>query len=154
MRLPLAARLLFIFLLMAAPASAQNVEARSFAVSGETVYVGTSAGAIFTSSDDGRTWQGFAKFRKDYVIDRLLVDGDRIYVAAWTMGDPARGSFFVSVDGGKTWALTLDKPVRGIGVSGSTLVVGGLDGVYRSMDYGRTFEPISANIRDVQSLAI
>src|SRR5271156_5536473 len=138
MRLPLAARLLFIFLLMAAPASAQNVEARSFAVSGETVYVGTSAGAIFTSSDDGKTWRGFAKFRKDYVIDRLLVDGNRIYVAAWTMGDPTKGSFFVSDDLGKTWTLTFNKPVRAIGLNGTTLIVGALDGIYRSKDYGRT----------------
>jgi photosystem II stability/assembly factor-like uncharacterized protein len=34
------------------------------------------------------------------------------------------------------------------------LVVGALDGVYRSRDYGRTFDPISTGIKDVQSIAI
>src|SRR5271156_2388137 len=147
-------RFLLIFLLLATPASAQNVEARSLAISGHVLYTGTSAGTIFSSRDDGRTWQGFAKFREDYVIDRMLVDGDRIYVAAWTMGDPTKGSFFVSDDLGKTWTLTFNKPVRAIGLNGTTLIVGALDGIYRSKDYGRTFEPISHDITDVQSLAV
>ena len=146
--------LIFLSLFLAAPASAQNTEARSLAVSGHTLYVGTSAGAIYASHDEGRTWQGFVAFRKDYVIDRILVDGGHFYVAAWTIGDPNQGSFFVSDDGGATWTLTLNKAVRAIGTSGTMLVVGAQDGVYRSPDHGRTFESISREIGDVQSLAI
>jgi photosystem II stability/assembly factor-like uncharacterized protein len=149
------ATLLLPLLLLVAPASAQlQPEARSLAVSGNTLYVGTSAGTIFSSVNGGKTWQGFTKFRDDYVIDRMLVDGDHFYVATWKLGDPSSGAFFASADMGKTWKLTLYKPVRGIGVSGSTLVIGALDGVYRSDDYGLTFFPISKDIKDVQSIAI
>jgi hypothetical protein len=147
-------RLLLTFLFLAAPALAQNGEARSLVVSGRVLYVGTSAGAVYASHDEGRTWRGFAAFRKDYVIDRMLVDGGHFYVAAWTIGDPSQGSFFVSDDGGATWTLTFNKAVRAIGTSGTMLVVGAQDGVYRSLDHGRTFESISREIGDVQSLAI
>jgi photosystem II stability/assembly factor-like uncharacterized protein len=141
-------------LLPQARASAQYVEARSLAATPHVLYLGTSAGAIYSSKDDGRTWQGFTQFRKDYVIDRMLVDGDHFYVAGWVLDRPDQGSLFVSDDAGKTWTLTFNKSIRAIGVSGDTLVVGALDGVYRSRDFGRTFEPISTGIKDIQSIAI
>src|SRR5271168_1000164 len=131
-----------------------NIEARSLAVADGVLYLGTSAGAIYTSRDGGQTWQGLAKFRFDYVIDRIVVDGDHIYLAAWTLSDPTQGSFLVSDDRGATWNLTLNKSIRGIAISGNILVIGALDGVFRSRDFGRTFEPISANITDVQSIGI
>ena len=131
-----------------------HIEPRSLALADGVLYLGTSAGVIYTSHDGGLTWQGLAKFRFDYVIDRIVVDGQHIYLAAWTLSDPSQGSFLVSDDLGKTWNLTLNKSIRGIAVSGNTLVIGALDGVYRSRDYGRTFEPISTSIVDVQSIGI
>jgi photosystem II stability/assembly factor-like uncharacterized protein len=161
---------LLALLLLATPASAQT-EARSLAVSGHTLYVGTSRGTIYSSVDDGHTWQGFTKFRSDYVIDRIAIDGDRLYVAAWTMGDSSQGAFFVSGDAGKHWKLTSGRhftalvladeryqhrgaPVESAPRDRKVVFVGDAGGVYSSMDGGETFEPISTGIRDVQSIAV
>lgn len=157
-------KLALLLLLLAAPASAQTtVEARSLAISEHTLYVGTSAGTIYTSKDDGRTWQGLTQFRKDYVIDKILVDGERIYVAAWTMGDRDKGSFFRSMDSGKTWELTETKPFRALALIhgcpvkacyGNALYAGGVDGLYVSTNAGENFTKMDSPIKDIQSIAI
>src|SRR5271170_689534 len=68
------------------PVPPAHIEPRSLTEADGVLYLGTSAGAVYTSHDGGLTWQGLAKFRFDYVIDRIAVDGKRIYVAAWLMG--------------------------------------------------------------------
>ena len=145
--------LIFLLLVLTPGLNAQGVEARSLAASGGVLYVGTSAGAIYTSTDGGETWRGFAKFRQDYVIDCIAVDGPNIYVASWTMGDPSQGAFLHSTDSGKTWVLTSNKHFTALTVVRGVVYVGSADGVYRSVD-GLTFEAISTGIKNVQSIAV
>lgn len=127
------------------------------------LYLGTSAGAIFTSHDNGATWQGFVKFDPDYVIDRIAVDGKNIYVASWILGDPSQGAFLRSTNGGAKWELTSRKPFHGLttedgcirrACTGKMVFAGVPDGVYVSTDEGFSFDPISTEIKDVQSIAV
>jgi photosystem II stability/assembly factor-like uncharacterized protein len=140
-------------LLPQARASAQYIEARSLAATPQVLYLGTSVGTIYTSHDQGVNWEAFTSFGSQYVIDRILTDGNNIYVAMWYLKNPNVGSFFRSLDGGKTWELTLQQSLRGLAVSGQTLIAGGIDGVWRSKDRGATWEQIS-DITDVQSVAV
>jgi photosystem II stability/assembly factor-like uncharacterized protein len=141
-----------------------HIEPRSMTQADGVLYLGTSAGAIYTSHDNGLTWQGLTKFRPDYVIDRIAVDGKRIYVAAWLMGDPSDGAFLRSLDSGASWQLTSRKVFRGLttefgciyrACTGKMIYAGGPDGVYLSTNEGYSFEKISsAEIKDVQSIAV
>lgn len=155
-------RFLLTFFLMATPVLAQ-VEARSLAVSDHVLYLGTNAGAIYTSHDDGKTWQGLAQFRKDYVIDRMLIDGERIYVAAWVTNNPSEGVFLRSPDKGKTWELTANTLFRAMilmdgcfirACTGKMIYAGGPDGIYVSYNAGGDFTKVDSPIKDVQSIAV
>jgi hypothetical protein len=157
--------------LIPARVSIPYIEARSLAAAPGVLYLGTSAGILYTSHDQGVSWKASTSFGSQYVIDRILTDGDRIYVAAWNLNNPNVGDFFRSLDSGKTWQLTLHKSIRGLALSkqtamaasvtgvpmppveAETLIAGGLDGVYRSLDQGATWNRIST-IKNVQSVAI
>src|SRR5271157_105972 len=140
-----------------------HIEPRSLTQEGGVLYLGTSAGVIYTSHDNGATWQGLAKFRSDYVIDRIAVDGPRIYVAAWIMGNPSQGAFLRSENNGASWELTSNKVFRALALTygcvhractGKMIYAGGPDGVYLSTTAGYDFEKISTEIKDVQSIAV
>jgi len=159
------------FFLIPARVSVPYIETRSLAATPAVLYLGTSAGILYTSHDQGISWQPFVSFGTQHVIDRILADGDHIYLATWDLNNPNVGDFFRSLDAGKTWELTLHKSIRGLALSKQTaaaasitgvpilsvetetLIAGGLDGVYRSKDQGMTWDKISV-IKDVQSVAI
>lgn len=142
----------------------EHIEPRSLTEADGVLYMGTSAGAIFKSHDNGATWQGFVKFNPDWVIDRIAIDGDNIYVAAWVLGDPSQGAFLRSTNGGAKWDLTSRKPFHGLtteegcirrACTGKMVFAGGPDGVYVSTNEGYSFDKISGDeIKDVQSIAI
>src|SRR5437868_644251 len=132
------------------------------------VLLGTSAGQIYQSEDAGKTWQRFVRIGKgnDYVVDHILFDPKQfgvIYVAAWTL-ESEGGSVFKSTDNGHSWqplAAMEGKSVRAIAVvhsDASTLIVGALDGVYRTRNAGETWTRISpessAEIKNIESIAI
>lgn len=133
----------------------------------ERIFLGTSAGQIFLSSDNGMSWNRFAHLGEgdDYVLDNIEVDpnsGD-IYVGAWTSGRTG-GDLFRSRNGGRTWAILpgmRGKSIRALAMAPSNpriLIVGALDGVYRSRDGGGSWEQISPSderqFRNVESVAI
>lgn len=127
----------------------------------DTLYVGTSSGEVYLSKDGARSWTSprhgipFPNF----VVDNLILDREgRLWAAAWGLW--GGGVIAVSSDGGKTWERRdngLEEfSVRALAIDPSDaqfLVAGGLTGVYRSKDAGRTWEKISDQI-NVESLAI
>ena len=133
------------------------------------VLLGTSAGQMFLSEDSGSSWMPFAHFGHgdDYVLDHILFDPSHpatVYVAAWSLYNSDEGDLFRSDDGGRNWR-TLDgvhgKSIRALAMAPSdpkTLVIGALDGVFRSRDGGATWERISpdnqAEIKNIESIAI
>jgi photosystem II stability/assembly factor-like uncharacterized protein len=132
------------------------------------VFIGTSTGTIFLSTNAGHDWTRFAHLGvgEDYVIDHILVDPknpEKMYVAAWSVDNQQSGDLFRSQDGGKTWEMVPamhGKSVRAMSIAASdtnVLVAGALDGVFRSNDAGQNWQKISANgaeIKNVESIAV
>jgi len=133
----------------------------------DRIYLGTSAGRLFLSTDGGESWTRFAHLgRHDYVLDHVVIDpiSGAMFVGAWSVEDNDAGDVFRSKDGGKTWEPLKDmrgKSVRALALSSSdpkTLVAGALDGVFRTRDGGETWQRISApnhpEIKNIESVAI
>src|ERR1051325_153414 len=71
------------------------------------LFLGTSAGELYLSTDSGAQWSRFAHLgdANDYVLDNIAVDprdSNTIYVAAWSV-ETTGGDLFRSRDGGRTW---------------------------------------------------
>ena len=116
------------------------------------ILLGTSAGQMFQSEDGGSSWKLFAHFATgdDYVLDHIIFD--------------PKSPSTIYDDGGKTWRAlpgVHGKSVRTMAMAPSdpnVLVIGALDGVFRSNDGGKTWNRISPEdnqeIKNVESLAI
>jgi photosystem II stability/assembly factor-like uncharacterized protein len=114
------------------------------------VYLGSSGGKIFKSSDAGKTWApltpGIGQF--EYVIDTLVqhpTEPEHLYAGAWDLHSDG-GGLFESTDAGATWQrVTLPHPfsaVRGFEICRnvpSHMIVGTLGGVFITADGGRTW---------------
>jgi len=129
------------------------------------ILLSTSAGQMFSSNDNGKTWSRFAHIGEssEYVLDHIYfhpTDSRIIYVAAWSVNGE-NGELFRTEDGGRSWSSLKDmkgKSIRSLTIAPSNpnmIVAGALDGVYRSDDGGKKFARISPdNIHNVQSLAV
>ncbi|HXY07875.1 MAG TPA: transcriptional regulator [Terriglobales bacterium] len=132
------------------------------------ILLGTSAGTIFQSRDGGHSWAHFAHLGTgdDYVVDHIVVDprnSQHIYAGAWSLKGHNAGELFSSFDGGRSWKAIPEmhrKSIRAVAVAASdpnVLVVGALDGIFRSTNGGREWHKISrhhSEIKNVESIAI
>jgi photosystem II stability/assembly factor-like uncharacterized protein len=127
----------------------------------DTLYLGTSGGEVYLSTDGAKSWQnprGGIPF-PGYVVDNLVLDRNgRLWAACW--GAWGGGVIAVSDDGGRNWTRRdtglQDFSVRAIAVDphdADFVVVGGLTGVYRSTDGGESWTKISDQ-NNVESLAL
>jgi photosystem II stability/assembly factor-like uncharacterized protein len=135
----------------------------------DRIYLGTSAGRLYLSTDNGSSWSRFARLGGgyDFVLDNMEIDPrtGTMYVAAWDANiERENGDLFRSTDGGKSWQ-TLPamhgKSIRAMMLAPSDpriVIVGALDGVFRSRDGGNTFEQISPpghrEIKNIESVAV
>src|SRR5689334_17361390 len=121
----------------------------------DRIFLGTSAGNLYLSPDNGKTWSRFARLGNsaEMVLDHIVIDPGEpknMLIAAWNAQSPASdGDLFRSKDGGKTWEIVADlhgKSLRALSMAASdpkVLVAGALDGIYRSRDGGKNWERIS-----------
>ena len=127
----------------------------------DTLYLGTSAGEVYVSRDAAKSWtapRNGIPFPA-HVVDNLIVDREgNLWAACWGLW--GGGVIAVSADGGKTWERRdsglEDFSVRAIAIDPNDakfVLAGGLTGVHRSRDAGKTWEKISDQI-NVESLAI
>lgn len=127
------------------------------------IFLGTSTGTLFSSTDGGKSWARFAHLGSgdDYVIDHLAIDPqspNKMYAAAWSVETQQAGDLFHSEDAGKTWETMPamhGKSIRAMAISASdskTLVAGAVDGVFRSSDGGNSWQKISAGNSDIHSI--
>ena len=171
--------ILFFFLCLASAFGASWVtlgpdggDARSLAYdpsSDGRIYLGTSSGELFLSTDNGVTWSHYAHLGAgfDYVLDSISIDPSNagtIYIGAWSAEDNNRGDVFKSTDHGQTWTALPGihgKSVRALAVAPSdpkVLVAGAIDGVYRSADAGQTWTKITPadnpELKNFESVAV
>src|SRR5262249_61836395 len=116
------------------------------------LYLGTSDGHVFTSSDEGGHWQLLSRIGtgQDDVITHILVDprdSNRIYATTWALYSGG-GGVYRSTDAGRTWNLIglAHENVRAIAQANTKkniFIVGAVSGVYRSTDDGNTWERIT-----------
>jgi photosystem II stability/assembly factor-like uncharacterized protein len=133
-----------------------------------TIYLGTTDGDIFGSTDAGERWVRLGRAGDDRtaVVSALAVDSkisSKIYATTWTRANGSEGGgVYVSQDAGRTWH---EKGLAGHALRAlaqapsdpNVLVAGGLDGVFLSRDSGATWRRISpegdAELRNIDSLA-
>jgi len=132
------------------------------------IFLGTSTGTLFSSTDGGHSWARFAHLGSgdDYVIDHLAIDPqspNKMFAAAWSVENQQEGDLFRSNDGGQSWetiAAMHGKSIRAMAIASSdskTLVAGALDGVFRSTDGGKNWQKISSSnseIHNIESIAV
>jgi len=125
------------------------------------VYLGTSDGHVFLSSDEGQHWNLLSRIGtgQDDVVTHILVDprdSKRLYASTWTLYSGG-GGVYRSDDSGHSWKLIgLGKEtVRALAQAPTNpklFVAGSLTGLYRSKDDGNTWERITpANHDDLRN---
>jgi photosystem II stability/assembly factor-like uncharacterized protein len=132
------------------------------------IFLGTSTGQMFVSTDGGRNWSRLVHLGgDDYVLDHIVVDPqdpNHVYVSAWNSSSQQLGDIFRTRDGGRSWeALSAmhGKSIRALAMykgNPNVLVAGALDGVFRTKDGGNSWERLSAagsgEIKNIESVAV
>jgi photosystem II stability/assembly factor-like uncharacterized protein len=162
---------LFVVLLSTTPLAAQwrraglfGADVRALIVDPahpDTLYLGTSGGEVYVSRDGAKSWTNprYGIPFPNYIVDNLVLDrAGVLWAASWGLW--GGGVIATSTDSGRTWERRdsglEDFSVRAIAVDpndANFVVVGGLTGVYRSRNAGKSWTKISDQI-NVESLAI
>src|SRR5579862_6618241 len=135
--------------------------------SSRTLFLGTSDGHVFGSSDGGEHWALLGRIGEhhDDVIMSMVVDArtaNTLYATSWTLSSHG-GGVYRSSDSGHNWQLIglQGLVVRAIAQAPSNpdiLVAGATDGVFRSDDSGKHWTRISPekheDLRNFDSIAI
>ena len=116
------------------------------------LYLGTADGHVFTSGDEGGSWQLLSRISnsQDDVITHIIVDprdANRLYASTWALYSNG-GGVYRSDDAGRTWNIIglAHETVRALAQSPTDpklLLAGSLTGVYRSRDEGASWEKIT-----------
>jgi photosystem II stability/assembly factor-like uncharacterized protein len=146
-----------------------GAEVRVFALdpfAAGVVYIGTSRGNVYVSSDSGRTWSPARSGPAfpGYYVSGLVADPDvpgRLW--ATLVGDLGGGLLARSDDRGAAWTVLLEDrrsvPTRALAIGPArprTIAIGGDDGVRLSADGGRTWTRTGEGVdglHQVESLA-
>jgi hypothetical protein len=119
--------------------------------------VAATEGGIFISDNLGKSW-GFASNTEARICHQLVIDpndSDRIYAAPGHHESSVGTNVFdilVSRDGGDTWQSKVYKAGTGTGTvysvkidpaDSSRIYIGGVQGMYKSTDFGDTWTPVT-----------
>jgi photosystem II stability/assembly factor-like uncharacterized protein len=116
------------------------------------LYLGTSDGHVFSSSDEGAHWQLLSRIGagQDDVITSIIADSrdsKHLFASTWTL-DTGGGGVYRSKDSGRSWQIVglAHETVRALAQSPThpkTWLAASLTGVYRSTDEGVHWERIT-----------
>jgi photosystem II stability/assembly factor-like uncharacterized protein len=147
--------LILLFVLLCPAASAQWVRASSpeggpitcFVIGGEYLFVGTTGGGVFRSSDMGTTWTPMDAGLTNTSVWSLAVADTNLF--AGTYG----GGVFLSTDGGASWRSASDgleeSHVLALALDGPNMFAGTLGGVFLSTDNGMTWTGVNNGLTNV-----
>ncbi|KAF0218696.1 MAG: hypothetical protein FD167_5116, partial [bacterium] len=117
------------------------------------LYLGTNDGQIYRSTDAAKTWTRLLSFHHPgYVVDRIIIDKKStktIYVPLWSLANDVDGTIYKTTDGGDTWQeLTgmRGHSVRALALAptdSNFIIAGAIDGAFRSLDAGASWERFS-----------
>ncbi len=131
----------------------------------ERVYLGTSDGQIYRSSDGGESWTRIHPGigRRQIVVDTLVqhpANPSRLYAGAWDLRSRG-GGLYESQDAGASWSevrLPEASPaVRDFAICTRRpeyMIAGTLSGAYVSSDGGKRWSKAGGDFRDIESVAI
>jgi photosystem II stability/assembly factor-like uncharacterized protein len=135
------------------------VEARSMAVLGGVLFVGTFGDGIYRSSDGGDSWAPASDgLPAESQVEALAADGTSLLAGVSKNADGTAFGMYRSEDGGESWTkASLDLPAvvslrfRALAVAPGKIYAGlsgalGGSGLYLSVDGGAHWEPISAGL--------
>src|SRR5438067_1900105 len=182
--------LILLTILVTLPVSAQwrranlyGADVRALIIdpaSPDTVYVGTSGGEVYASSDGAHTWRnprGGVPF-PGYVVDNLVIDRTgRLWAACWglwgggaitvdrdnpdNMWVATCGWVYGTTNGGDNWTRFRDgfnnRRVHDIEIDPcdrDSLYAGTVAGLYRSHDHGKTWYVVSDESLVVNTIAL
>jgi photosystem II stability/assembly factor-like uncharacterized protein len=174
------AKIALFFLALTAPLAAAQEwkpmgppggDVRSLAVdpaNSKHLLLGTSDGHIFSSLDSGEHWNllGRAGTRLDSVITSIVFDprdSRSVWVSAWTQDSADGGGVYHSEDGGQSWkpaglAGHAVRALTGASSQPGLLVAGAVDGMFHSLDFGRTWQRLTQEnheeLRNFDSVAL
>lgn len=120
-----------------------NTDVHSFGAGPTTLYAGSPAVGVFTSTDGGASWQVVTNAAGQSFFGRILVDRDDQHhlIAADTQGGPVE-----SRDGGRLWrrlsGLSAATWVSSADANLRTLIASGPLGAERSNDGGQSWQPL------------
>src|SRR5215831_10628428 len=85
----------------------------------DRIFLGTSSGTLFVSTDGGTNWSRRAHLGTsfDLVLDHIVLDPSdtqTMYVSAWSAESSTTGDLFRSRDGGQTWETLQDMRGRSV----------------------------------------
>jgi photosystem II stability/assembly factor-like uncharacterized protein len=132
------------------------------------LFLGTSDGHIFGSTDAGEHWTllGRAGARLDSVVTSIVVDAHDprvLWAATWTQDPTAGGGIYRSENGGETWqsAGLAGHAVRALAAAAGQdqlLIAGAVDGVFRTDNGGYTWQRLTPEgheeLRNFDSVAL
>jgi photosystem II stability/assembly factor-like uncharacterized protein len=132
----------------------------------KSLYLGTSDGHVFNSSNEGSSWQLLSRIGtgQDDVVTHIIIDPrdpNRLYASTWALYSGG-GGVYRSDDAGHTWNIVglAHETVRALAQSPTDpklLLAGALSGVYRSKDEGASWERITPDnhedLRNFDSVA-
>ncbi len=129
----------------------------------DRVFLGTSDGQVFISTDRGTTWtRGEGLQRRKLVLDSIVFNPENpetVYAGGWELKRD-RGQLYKSVDGGRSWELIslgrdFNSSVRAVAVSPvdpDLIAVGITEGVMLSRDGGSSWDRISRGFRSMHNV--
>lgn len=136
----------------------------------DRLYLGTSDGQIFRSTDGAATWQRIKPGldRRGLSVDEIIFDPRNtrtMYAGTWAVAQGSEDQgVFKSEDGGEHWELL--KRTKGLSIlavaiapsDSNLLIAGSKSGAYRSTDAGDSWQRITPEdnieLRNVNSVAI
>ncbi|MBL8151347.1 MAG: hypothetical protein JNN15_15600 [Blastocatellia bacterium] len=146
-------------------------DVRSLAISpsdAKKLYLGTSDGQIYRSTDAAASWQRLLSFNHPgFCVEKIVIDQEQpntLYAPVWFIANDTEGTIYKSTDGGDTWKeleAIHGHSVRNLAIAPSNhniLVAVAIEGGYQSNDAGQTWNRITPenhpDLKRLHSVAI